>query len=82
VGWFLDSYQELELVVDKMVEEFSRLKKENEQLWKQVQQSQQKLEEAGLKIRELELRLESESKTISSLIKRVKVSLDENSKKT
>lgn len=80
--WFLDSYQELELVVDKMVEEFSRLKKENEQLWKQVQQSQQKLEEAGLKIRELELRLESESKTISSLIKRVKVSLDENSKKT
>jgi uncharacterized membrane protein len=80
--WFLDSYQELELVVDKMVEEFSRLKKENEQLWKTVQQSQQKLEEAGLKIRELELRLESESKTISSLIKRVKVSLDENSKKT
>ena len=80
--WFLDSYQELELVVDKMVEEFSRIKKENEQLWKQVQQSQQKLEEAGLKIRELELRLESESKTISSLIKRVKVSLDENSKKT
>lgn len=78
----MDSYQELELVVDKMVEEFSRIKKENEQLWKQVQQSQQKLEEAGLKIRELELRLESESKTISSLIKRVKVSLDENSKKT
>ncbi len=77
----MDSYQELELVVDKMVEEFSRIK-ENEQLWKQVQQSQQKLEEAELKIRELELRLESESKTISSLIKRVKVSLDENSKKT
>ena len=78
----MDSYQELELVVDKMVEEFSRIKKENEQLWKQVQQSQQKLEEAELKIRELELRLESESKTISALIKRVKVSLDENSKKT
>ena len=49
----MDSYQELELVVDKMVEEFSRLKKENEQLWKQVQQSQQRLEDAELKMREL-----------------------------
>jgi predicted RNase H-like nuclease (RuvC/YqgF family) len=78
---FLDSYQELELVVDKMVEEFNRLRKENEQLWKQVEAEQRKSEESELRIRELELRLESESRTISSLIKRVRGSLVEDSKK-
>jgi len=36
----LDSYQELELVVDKMVEEFNRLRKENEQLWTQLETAQ------------------------------------------
>jgi len=77
----LDSYQELELVVDKMVEEFNRLRKENEQLWKQVEAEQRKSEESELRIRELELRLESESRTISSLIKRVRGSLVEDSKK-
>ncbi|MDD2333223.1 MAG: hypothetical protein PHD38_02330 [Mesotoga sp.] len=77
----MDSYQELELVVDKMVEEFNRLRKENEQLWKQVEAEQRKSEESELRIRELELRLESESRTISSLIKRVRGSLVEDSKK-
>ena len=77
----MDSYQELELVVDKMVEEFSRLRKENEQLWTQLETAQKKVEESELRIRELELRLESESRTISSLIKRVRGSLVEDSKK-
>ena len=77
----MDSYQELELVVDKMVEEFNRLRKENEQLWKQVEAAQKKAEESELRIRELELRLESELRTISSLIKRVRGSLVEDSKK-
>jgi predicted nucleic acid-binding Zn-ribbon protein len=77
----LERYQELELVVDKMVEEFTRLRKENEQLWNQLETSQKKVEESELRIRELELRLESESRTISSLIKRVRGSLVEDSKK-
>jgi hypothetical protein len=61
--------------------EFNRLRKENEQLWKQVEAAQKKAEESELRIRELELRLESESRTISSLIKRVRGSLVEDSKK-
>lgn len=77
----MDTYQELELVVDRLVEEFNRLKKENEQLWKQIQNFQQKLEAGELRIRELELRLETESKTVSSLISRIKVSLEESGKK-
>ena len=69
--------QELELVIDKLVEEFDKLKKENQQLWSQLEKTEREKDDLIQKSRELELRLETENSTIEALIKRVKTSLDD-----
>ncbi|HHF08522.1 MAG: hypothetical protein DRP32_05555 [Thermotogae bacterium] len=68
--------EELELVIDKMVDEFNKLKKENEQLWAQLETAEKQKEDLQVRIKELELRLETEEKTIEELIKRVRGNLE------
>lgn len=71
----MTAQQELEVIIDKMVEEFDKLKKENLQLWNQLEKTEKENEESVSRIRELELRLETESQSIETLIRRVKTSL-------
>ncbi|AKI96811.1 hypothetical protein [Kosmotoga pacifica] len=71
----MNLYEELELVIDKMVEEFNKLKKENEQLWAQLEASEKQKEELQVRVKELELRLDTERKTIEELIKRIRGNL-------
>lgn len=71
----MTAQQELEVIIDKLVDEFDKLKKENVQLWNQLEKTEKEKEEAVARIRELELHHETQSQSIESLIKRVKTSL-------
>jgi len=75
-GVQMNLIEELELVIDKMVDEFNKLKKENEQLWAQLETAEKQKEDLQVRIKELELRLETEEKTIEELIKRVRGNLE------
>jgi phage regulator Rha-like protein len=68
--------QQLEHVVDKLVDEFRKINKENIQLWNQLEEQEKKNEELENRIKELENKLEEEREVLENLIERVKDSLD------
>ncbi|OAA19150.1 hypothetical protein [Kosmotoga sp. DU53] len=68
-------HEELELVIDKMVEEFNKLKKENEQLWSQLEALEKEKDELESKVRELELKIRTDNEVIGSLVERIRKNL-------
>ncbi len=68
--------QQLEHVVDKLVEEFRKINKENMQLWNQLEEQEKKNEDLENRIKELESKLKEEREVLENLIERVKDSLD------
>ncbi|TYB92599.1 MAG: hypothetical protein FXF54_06625 [Kosmotoga sp.] len=68
--------QQLEHVVDKLVDEFRKINKENIQLWNQLEEQEKKNEDLENRVKELESKLEEEREVLENLIERVKDSLD------
>ncbi len=67
----LDKLNELEVLVDKVLQDYKRLKEENEQLWSQMNEALSKIERLDKEKRELETLVESYRNSLSSLVERL-----------
>jgi len=64
----LDKLVELEDLVNKLLEDYKRLKEENEQLWVQMNEVLSKLEQVDKEKKELEKLVETYRNTMNSLV--------------
>jgi len=67
----LDKIVELQELVDKLLEDYKRLKEENEQLWSQMNEALTKLEQVDKEKRELEKLVETYRNTMNSLVEKL-----------
>lgn len=67
----MDRVAELEELVDKLLEDYKRLKEENEQLWSQMNEVLSKLERVESEKRELEKLVETYRNTMNSLVEKL-----------
>mgnify|MGYP001626143424 CR=1 FL=1 len=67
----LDRIAELEELIDKLLEDYKRLKEENEQLWSQMNEVLSKLERVENEKRELEKLVETYRNTMNSLVEKL-----------
>lgn len=67
----MDKLNELETLVEKVLQDYQRLKEENEQLWSQMNEALSKIERLDKEKRELETLVESYRNSLSSLIERL-----------
>jgi len=67
----LDKIVELQELVDKLLEDYKRLKEENEQLWNQMNEALTKLEQVDKEKRELEKLVETYRNTMNSLVEKL-----------
>lgn len=67
----LDKLNELEVLVDRVLQDYKRLKEENEQLWSQMNEALSKIERLDKEKRELETLVESYRNSLSSLVERL-----------
>ncbi|HOJ88699.1 MAG TPA: hypothetical protein PLP64_08690 [Pseudothermotoga sp.] len=67
----MDKLNELEVLVDKVLKDYTRLKEENEQLWSQMNEALSKIERLDKEKRELETLVESYRSSLSSLVERL-----------
>jgi archaellum component FlaC len=64
----LDKIVELQELLDKLLEDYKRLKEENEQLWSQMNEVLNKLEQVDKEKKELEKLVETYRNTMNSLV--------------
>ncbi|WP_448522705.1 hypothetical protein [Pseudothermotoga sp.] len=64
----MDKIVELQELVDKLLEDYKRLKEENEQLWTQMNEVLNKLEQVDKEKKELEKLVETYRNTMNSLV--------------
>ncbi|WP_448517220.1 hypothetical protein [Pseudothermotoga sp.] len=64
----MDKIVELQELVDKLLEDYKRLKEENEQLWTQMNEVLSKLEQVDKEKKELEKLVETYRNTMNSLV--------------
>ncbi|WP_448535278.1 hypothetical protein [Pseudothermotoga sp.] len=64
----MDKIVELQELVDKLLEDYKRLKEENEQLWSQMNEVLNKLEQVDKEKKELEKLVETYRNTMNSLV--------------
>lgn len=64
----MDKLVELEDLVNKLLEDYKRLKEENEQLWVQMNEVLSKLEQVDKEKKELEKLVETYRNTMNSLV--------------
>ncbi len=67
----MDKLNELETLVEKVLQDYQRLKEENEQLWSQMNEALSKIERLDKEKRELETLVESYRNSLSSLVERL-----------
>lgn len=67
----MDRIAELEELVDKLLEDYKRLKEENEQLWNQMNEVLTKLEQVDREKKELEKLVETYRNTMNSLVEKL-----------
>ncbi|AJC72869.1 hypothetical protein AJ81_00155 [Pseudothermotoga hypogea DSM 11164 = NBRC 106472] len=67
----MDKIVELQELVDKLLEDYKRLKEENEQLWSQMNEALTKLEQVDKEKRELEKLVETYRNTMNSLVEKL-----------
>uniref|UniRef100_A0A832MQ83 Cell division protein ZapB n=1 Tax=Pseudothermotoga hypogea TaxID=57487 RepID=A0A832MQ83_9THEM len=67
----MDKIVELQELVDKLLEDYKRLKEENEQLWNQMNEALTKLEQVDKEKRELEKLVETYRNTMNSLVEKL-----------
>ncbi|MGB9789751.1 hypothetical protein [Thermotoga caldifontis] len=67
----MDRIAELEELIDKLLEDYKRLKEENEQLWSQMNEVLSKLERVENEKRELEKLVETYRNTMNSLVEKL-----------
>lgn len=67
----MDKIVELQELVDKLLEDYKRLKEENEQLWSQMNEALTKLEQLDKEKRELEKLVETYRNTMNSLVEKL-----------
>ncbi|WP_448531563.1 hypothetical protein [Pseudothermotoga sp.] len=64
----MDKIVELQELLDKLLEDYKRLKEENEQLWSQMNEVLNKLEQVDKEKKELEKLVETYRNTMNSLV--------------
>lgn len=64
----MDKLVELEDLINKLLEDYKRLKEENEQLWVQMNEVLSKLEQVDKEKKELEKLVETYRNTMNSLV--------------
>lgn len=64
----MDKLAELEDLINKLLEDYKRLKEENEQLWVQMNEVLSKLEQVDKEKKELEKLVETYRNTMNSLV--------------
>jgi len=64
----LDKIVKLQELLDKLLEDYKRLKEENEQLWSQMNEVLNKLEQVDKEKKELEKLVETYRNTMNSLV--------------
>jgi len=67
----LDKLDELEALVDKFLQDYKRLKDENEQLWNQMNEALSRIERLDKEKRELETLVESYRNSLGSLVEKL-----------
>ncbi|HBT40267.1 MAG: hypothetical protein H5T93_06125 [Pseudothermotoga sp.] len=67
----MDKIVELQELVDKLLEDYKRLKEENEQLWSQMNEVLTKLEQVDKEKKELEKLVETYRDTMNSLVEKL-----------
>lgn len=64
----MDKIVKLQELLDKLLEDYKRLKEENEQLWSQMNEVLNKLEQVDKEKKELEKLVETYRNTMNSLV--------------
>lgn len=67
----LESFEKLEQLLEKLLDDYAKSKEENEQLWSQLNEALSKLERLEKEKRELELLVESYKKSMNTLIEKL-----------
>lgn len=67
----MDKLAELEDLINKLLEDYRRLKEENEQLWTQMNEVLSKLEQVDKEKKELEKLVETYRNTMNSLVEKL-----------
>ncbi|MEN3007921.1 T7SS effector LXG polymorphic toxin [Pseudothermotoga sp.] len=67
----MDKLAELEDLINKLLEDYRRLKEENEQLWTQMNEVLSKLEQVDREKKELEKLVETYRNTMNSLVEKL-----------
>ncbi|MEJ5229081.1 MAG: hypothetical protein WHT65_03675 [Pseudothermotoga sp.] len=67
----MDKLNELEALVDKFLQDYKRLKDENEQLWNQMNEALSKIERLDKEKRELETLVENYRNSLGSLVEKL-----------
>lgn len=67
----MDKLDELEALVDKFLQDYKRLKDENEQLWNQMNEALSRIERLDKEKRELETLVESYRNSLGSLVEKL-----------
>ncbi len=67
----MDKLSELEMYVDRILNDYDRLKKENEKLWEELQNTRRKIENLEKEKRDLEILLEEHQRSLNRLVERL-----------
>lgn len=67
----LESFEKLEKLLEKLLDDYAKSKEENEQLWSQLNEALSKLERLEKEKRELELLVESYKNSMNTLIEKL-----------
>ncbi|MCS7174677.1 hypothetical protein [Pseudothermotoga sp.] len=67
----MDKLAELEDLINKLLEDYRRLKEENEQLWTQMNEVLSKMEQVDREKKELEKLVETYRNTMNSLVEKL-----------
>ena len=68
----MDTRQELELLIDKLIEDYKKKENEASKLWKRIDELEKNNKEMKEVTNEMKIKIESSNKTIESLIERIR----------
>ena len=67
----MEKLSELERYIDKILEDYEKVKKENEKLWEELQNTRKKIETLEKEKKDLEFLLEEHQRSLNKLVEKL-----------